>query len=82
MNSYYAEMFSRSPYGAVTYGYTFKDKNIREARLHALEVCKQLGAFPLPSVWRVSLEQHIKLREKFTLPRAIRIDGSPVDEAA
>lgn len=76
LNSYYAELIDVTNVNEViVYGYTFRDKNMREAKLHATEVARQIDAVPLPAVWRISLEKHQLLLDKYALPRVIRING-------
>ncbi len=79
LNSYYAEILDAPPNsGLISYGYTFRAKNIREAKLHALEVSREMEAVPLPFVARISHSMYVKLSEKYTLPTMIRI--TDIDE--
>lgn len=72
LNSYYAELLDiTADNDIILYGYTFKDKNIREARLHARDVSRQMQVVPLPTVWRISHEDYVKLSDKYTLPSMI-----------
>lgn len=71
LNSYYAEIIDVVGNDIIRYGYTFKDKNMREAKLHAIEVCREMQAVPLPSVWRISHKDHVRLSERYTLPTMI-----------
>lgn len=72
MNSYYAEIMDiTEDNGVLRYGYTFRDKNIREAKLHAVEVCREMNAVPLPSVWRISFKDYQRLADKYTIPTMI-----------
>ena len=72
LNSYYAEIMDiQSDNEIVRYGYTFRDRNMREAKLHAVDVCRQMEAVPLPSVWRISFADYQRLAEKYTLPTPI-----------
>lgn len=84
LNSYYAEILDVTEADEVVlYGYTFRDKNIREAKLHAAEVARQINAVPLASVWRISREHHWKLADwGYTLPRPVRINGEGINETA
>lgn len=80
LNSYYAELIDvTNANEVIVYGYTFRDKNMREAKLHAVDVARQIDAVPLASVWRISLEKHQTLLEKYAIPRAIRINGEGFD---
>ena len=68
MNSYWAILIDVTDTNEIiTYGYTFRDKNMREAKLHAVEVCRQIGCVPLPDVWRISHAKHVEL-SNYTLP--------------
>lgn len=80
MNSYYAEIIDIDGNDIIRYGYTFRDKNMREAKLHATEVCRQMEAVPLPAVWRISFKDHQRLAERYTLPTMI--PWEPVSEEA
>ena len=68
MNSYWAILLDvTDDNDIITYGYTFRDKNMREAKLHAVDVCRRLGIVPLPDVWRISRAEHVRL-EQYSLP--------------
>ena len=68
MNSYWAILLDvTDDNDIITYGYTFRDKNMREAKLHAVDVCRRLGIVPLPSVWRISHAKHVELA-RYTTP--------------
>ena len=68
MNSYWAILIDvTDDNDIITYGYTFRDKNMREAKLHAVDVCRRLGIIPLPDVWRISHAKHVEL-SNYTLP--------------
>ena len=68
MNSYWAILLDvTDDNDIITYGYTFRDRNMREAKLHAVDVCRRLGIVPLPDVWRISHAKHVELA-KYTLP--------------
>jgi hypothetical protein len=68
MNSYWAILLDvTDDNDIITYGYTFRDRNMREAKLHAVDVCRRLGIIPLPDVWRISHAEHVRL-EKYNLP--------------
>lgn len=83
LNSYYALLLdSTKENRLIRYGYTFKDKNMREAKLHALDVCRQMEIVPLPIVWRISHEEHVRLLDKYALPRAYVEDLEDSHEAA
>lgn len=73
LNSYYAQMFSgeRQYDQPICYGYTFRDKNMREAKLHVVELCKQLGFNVCASVWRISHAEHVRLYSPYTIPTPI-----------
>ena len=82
MNSYWAILIDiTDDNDLITYGYTFRDKNIREARLHATDVSRQIGCVPLPDVWRISHADHVKLG-KYTLPTMIPPDTDYKEEVA
>ena len=82
MNSYWAIMIDvTGDNDVITYGYTFRDKNMREAKLHALEVCREIGCIALPDIWRISHAKHVELGEKFTLPTPMRVEVNFEDEA-
>ena len=69
LNSYYAELLDVTDDNRIIrYGYTFKDKNMREAKLHATNISLQMGVVPLPTVWRISHANHVKLLEHYALP--------------
>lgn len=75
LNSYWAILLDVTDANEIiTYGYTFRDKNMREAKLHAVEVCRQMGIVPLPDVWRISHAKHVELGERFTLPTPMRVE--------
>lgn len=63
----------------VTYGYAFRANNMREAKLHAISECKELGVIPLPSVWRVSLEKYNWMKDKYCVPKPLDRVGAYVD---
>lgn len=68
MNSYWAILIDiTGDNDIITYGYTFRDRNMREAKLHAVEVCREIGCVPIPDVWRISHAKHVEL-SKYTLP--------------
>ena len=82
MNSYWAILLDvTDDNDIITYGYTFRDRNMREAKLHAVEVCRRLGIVPLPDVWRISHAKHVELGEKFTLPTMISSSRNDEDAA-
>ena len=82
MNSYWAIMIDvTGDNDVITYGYTFRDKNMREAKLHALEVCREIGCIALPDIWRISHAKHVELGEKFTLPTMISSSRNDEDAA-
>lgn len=68
LNNYYAELLDVVGNDIFLYGYVFKDKSIRDARLHALEVSREMGIVPLPTVYRISRELHDKMCDKYALP--------------
>lgn len=75
MNSYYALMLDVTDDNSlIRYGYTFKDKNMREAKLHAIDVCREMKIVPSPTVWRISHEAHVRLLDKYALPTAYAED--------
>lgn len=80
LNSYYAEIMDINGNEIIRYGYAFRDRNMREAKLHAVEVCRQMEAVPLPSVWRISFKDYQRLAERYTLPTMI--PWEPVNEEA
>ena len=68
MNSYWAIMIDiTGKNDTITYGYTFRDKNMREAKLHALEVCREIGCVALAYIWRIRHAKHVEL-SKYTVP--------------
>lgn len=74
LNSYYAEIMDVTDSNELfMYGYTFRAANMREAKLHALEVSREMKAVPLPFVARISHALHVKLSEKYTLPTMLRM---------
>jgi hypothetical protein len=80
MNSYWAILLDvTDDNDIITYGYTFRGKNMREAKLHAVDVCRRLGIVPLPDVWRISHAKHVELA-KYTLPTMMQT--STEDEEA
>lgn len=80
LNSYYAELLDVTDGNdIIVYGYTFRDKNMREAKLHAVEVSRQMQILPLPSVWRISLEQHQRLAKDYAIPKMIRFNNDCFD---
>lgn len=80
LNSYYAEIIDIVGNDIIRYGYTFRDKNMREAKLHAVEVCREMAAVPLPAVWRISFKDYQRLAEKYTFPTMI--PWEPLSEEA
>jgi hypothetical protein len=83
MNSYYALMLDVTDDNRlIRYGYTFKEKDIFHARLHAREVAIETGMMPLPEVWRISHDQYVRLLEKYTVPTAYAEDLEASHEAA
>lgn len=69
MNKYYAELLDVTKENdIILYGYAFTGKDIREAKLHATDVSRQMGAVPLPSVWRVDKERFSWMIEKYATP--------------
>ena len=80
LNSYYAELLDVTDGNdLIVYGYTFRDKNMREAKIHALHVCRQMEIVPLPTVWRISLERHQRLAQDYAIPKLIRLNGESPD---
>lgn len=66
---YYAELLDVSSDNRFkTYGYVFKDNNIQEARLHAVETARTMSIVPLATVWRISREDYDRLVIRFELP--------------
>lgn len=69
MNKYYAELLDVTKENdIIRYGYAFMGEDIREAKLHALEVSRQMEVVPLPSVWRVDKERFSWMIEKYATP--------------
>jgi len=69
MNKYYAELLDiTDENNIILYGYAFTGRNIREAKLHALDVSRQMEVVPLPSVWRVDKERYSWMIEKYAMP--------------
>lgn len=66
---YYATMLDVSPDNRIkTYGYAFKDNNIREARLHAEKTARVMNIVPLAIVWRINRDMYNKLVVNYELP--------------
>jgi hypothetical protein len=81
MNSYWALLIDvTDDNDIITYGYTFRDKNMREAKLHALQVCRLIGCVPLPDIWRISHAKHVEL-SKYTVPTMMSFSRN-AEEAA
>ena len=81
MNSYWAMLLDvTKDNDIIAYGYTFRDKNMREAKLHAVDVCRQMGCVPLPDVWRISHAKHVEL-ERYTLPTMMSFSRNIEDAA-
>ena len=69
MNRYYAELLDVTKENdIILYGYAFTGRDIREAKLHAIDVSRKMGAVPLPSVWRVDKERYSWMIEKYKMP--------------
>lgn len=69
MNRYYAELVDSPARGGIAlYGYAFMAKSMFDAKMHAIEVSKQLNFVPLPAVWRVNKGQYAWMRKKYPLP--------------
>jgi len=81
MNSYWAMLLDvTKDNDTITYGYTFRDRNMREAKLHAIEVCREMGCIPLPDVYRISHAEHVSM-EKYVLPTMILFTKDKEEEA-
>ena len=80
-NSYWAEILDVDDSDEViVYGYTFQDKNICDAYLHATEVSRNTGLVPLPSVWRISLKKHQQFLGRYAIPTQIPFEPTETIE--
>ena len=69
MNKYYAELLDVTEGNdIILYGYAFTGKDIREAKLHAIDVSRKMGAVPLPSVWRVDKATYSWMAQRYATP--------------
>lgn len=81
MNRYYAELLDVTDDNEIIrYGYAFMAKNIFDAKMHALQVSRQMKVVPLSTVWRVNKEQYAWMVKGYALPTMI--DMAAVDHEA
>lgn len=81
MNRYYAELLDTpNGGGIILYGYAFMAKSMFDAKMHAIQISRQMDLVPLPSVWRVNKEQYAWMIERYGVPAVIEM-AAP-DEAA
>ena len=72
MNRYYAELLDITGSNEIVrYGYAFMAKNMFDARMHAMQVCRQMQLVPLPTVWRVNKDQYSWMRLRYSVPVVI-----------
>ena len=72
MNRYYAELMDITDSNEIVlYAYAFTAKGMFDAKMHALQVCRQMGIVPLPTVWRVNKEQYSWMGARYSVPTKI-----------
>lgn len=82
LNSYFTEFSEVLKDGTVVrYSYTFKDKDMRHAKLHVVDVCRQMDIFPLFKVWRISHEAHVGYLRYCALPKPYIVSEAEYEAA-